>query len=234
MLCNRCEKYAKKYNICFSTDPNPAKSKTKCIFMVGKAVNIQKPGPLKLCGHDLPWVDSAVHLGHELHQSGTMENNAHMSRARYIDQTVEVRQSFAFASPVEVLRALQVHCTSYFGSMLWDFGDAGATQFFNAWTTTIKLTWNCPRATRTYLVQNVLSCGYISAKCEILARFCKFMQGLPNSPSKEVTILTNLVARDVRSTTGRNLNLVASLTSCDPLVAESNNNKNKTCRGRKG
>ena len=38
-----CEDYAQRYNICFSTDVNPAKSKTKCIFMVGKTRNLRKP-----------------------------------------------------------------------------------------------------------------------------------------------------------------------------------------------
>ena len=127
-----------------------------------------------------------------------------------------LHQSFSFASPVEVLRALQVYCTSYYGSMLWDFRGVGATQFFNAWTTAIKLTWDCPRATRTYLVQKVLACESMSAKSEILSRFCKFFQGLCSSPSREVAILANLVARDIRSPTGSNIQLIAGLTESDP------------------
>ena len=104
-----CENYAERYNIMFSTDVNPKKSKSKCIYMVGNARNIVKPVPLKLCGKDLPWVESATHLGHELHASGTMEHDCKVARARYIDQTVEVRQGFDFASPVEILRHLM--CT---------------------------------------------------------------------------------------------------------------------------
>ena len=49
-----CEDYAGVYNICFSTDENPTKSKTKCIFMVGKNTNVRKPVPLRLCGKSLP------------------------------------------------------------------------------------------------------------------------------------------------------------------------------------
>ena len=127
--------------------------------MVGKNTNVRKPVPLRLCGKSLPWVESALHLGHELHQNGTMEHDAKVARARFIDQTVEVRQSFSFASPVEVLHAMQVYCSSYYGSLLWDFQGYGASQFFNAWTTATKLTWGCPRATRTYLVWQVLACG---------------------------------------------------------------------------
>ena len=48
-------------------------SKTKCIFICGNKKNLVKPAPLTLCGRDLPWVRSATHLGHELHESGMME-----------------------------------------------------------------------------------------------------------------------------------------------------------------
>ena len=46
-----------------------------------------------------------------------MEHDAKIARARYIDQTVEVRQSFSFASPVEVLRALQVYKLLWFHAL---------------------------------------------------------------------------------------------------------------------
>ena len=203
-----CENFAARYNICFSTDPNPEKSKTKCIFMIGNTRNLTRPAPLQLCGRDLPWVESATHLGHELNQSGTMEHDAKVARARFIDRSVEVRQAFSFASPVEIIRALQVYCTSHYGSMLWDLQGEGAVQYCNSWSTAIKLAWDCPRATRSYLLQEVLACGTTSARSEIMARYGKFFRGLRSSPCREVAILANLVARDIRSTTGSNIRLV--------------------------
>ena len=118
------------------------------------------------------------------------------------------QQSFSFASPVEILRAFQVYCSSHYGSMLWDLGGESANQYFNSWTTAVKLAWQCPRATRTYLVQQVLACGGISAKVDIMTRYCKFFRGLRTSPCREVSILANLVARDVRSVTGMNVKMV--------------------------
>ena len=218
LMLNVCENYAERYNIKFSTDADPRKSKSKCIFMVGKANNIVKPVPLQLCGQDLPWVDTATHLGHELHCSGTMEHDSNVARARFIDQNVEVRQTFGFASPAEVVRALQVYCTSFYGSMLWDFRSDKAQQFFNSWTTGIKLAWNCPRSTRTYLVQQVLSCGSTGAKTEILARYCKFFTSLRTSPCREVSCLANLLSRDVRSCIGSNLRLIRETSGKDPWV----------------
>jgi hypothetical protein len=59
-----CEEFARENNLNFSTDPEPRKSKNKCIFMCGKVNNVQCPVPLQLYGVDLPWVTSATHLGH--------------------------------------------------------------------------------------------------------------------------------------------------------------------------
>ena len=203
-----CDDYAVKYNISFSTDPNPSKSKSKCIFMVGDRKNMVKPAPLMLAGRELPWVQTATHLGHELHESGKMEHDAKIKRAEFIDKSVEIRETFKFASPVEILRALKIYCSSFYGSMLWDLTGEGACQVFNAWTTAVKLSWDCPRDTRTYLVQQVLSCDQTTAKADVLTRYGKFFKGLRASTSKEVATMANVVSRDIQTTTGKNLRLI--------------------------
>ena len=170
LMLEVCEKYAKKYNICFSTDPNPVKSKSKCIFMVGKSRNLARPAPLMLEGRELPWVETATHLGHELHQSGMMEHDAKIKRAEFISRSVEIRETFGFASPVEIQGALKVYCSSFYGSMLWDLSGDGACQVYNSLNTANKLAWDCPRHTRKYLVKQILSPGLRSARTDILAR----------------------------------------------------------------
>ena len=35
MMLYKCQAYAAEHNIMFSTDPNPSKSKTKCIIVCG-------------------------------------------------------------------------------------------------------------------------------------------------------------------------------------------------------
>ena len=93
------ENFAARYNITVSTDPDPAKSKSKCIHMIGRRRALAKPPPLILCGRNLPWVASATHLGHELNESGTMDHDAVVKRAKFIDDSVEIRTMFSFASP---------------------------------------------------------------------------------------------------------------------------------------
>ena len=49
-----------------------------------------------------------------------------------------------------------------------------------------------------------------------MAHFTKFFQGLHSSPSKEVATINNLLARDIRSSTGRNLRTISELTGKSP------------------
>ena len=46
MMLDVVENFAAKYNITFSTDPEPAKSKSKCIHMIGRRHALAKPQQL--------------------------------------------------------------------------------------------------------------------------------------------------------------------------------------------
>ena len=190
--------------------------------MCGKQSSLSKPIPLKLCGKELPWVSSAVHLGHHLHEDGTLTHDTEVKRAEYIAKSMELREMINFASPVEVLAATEVYCSDYYRSLAgWDFGGDKASMFFHAWNTHVKLTWNVPRQTKTYLLQQVLASGFTSPRTEVLARFTTFFRNLTVAPSHEVRTVALLVARDLRSVTGRNLALVAEQSGQDPWTAST-------------
>ena len=217
LMLDKCESYAARNNIMYSTDPDPNKSKSKCIYICGGKKNLPKPVPLTLCGQELPWVSSATHLGHELHESGSMEYDAEIKKSIFINQSVEIRETFYFASPNEVISALKVYCSSFYGCMQWNLGGAKALQVFNAWNTAVRLIWRVPRATRTFLLQNVLVPGLTSARSDILSRYAGFARGLKTSASQEVCVMFNLVRRDIRSTTGNNLAIVEAASGLDPF-----------------
>ena len=132
VMLNICQRFASRYNIKFSTDPSPNKSKTKCIFVCGPSKRLQKPAPLLLDGKELPWVQSANHLGHILHESATMEKDTLAKRAAFIRETTESRETFAFASPVEILRAVKLYAGSHYGSNLPQLDRGSACQYFAA------------------------------------------------------------------------------------------------------
>ena len=54
VMLDTYQRFAKRFNLMFSTDPNPEKSKTKCIFVCGQSKKVEKPAPLFLDGKELP------------------------------------------------------------------------------------------------------------------------------------------------------------------------------------
>ena len=146
-----CETYASDHNLDFSVDPNPTKSKSKAIYMCGTDRNVVYPDMLQLYGQALPWVQRADHLGHVLSQMCNMENNAKVMRAKYIEKTLEIRESFSFAAPHQVIRALEIFSTDCYGIMLHDLGCPSSESIFKCWNTALKHIWNVPRSTYTYV-----------------------------------------------------------------------------------
>ena len=208
-MLRTCEQFARENNIRFSTDPDPAKSKSKVVYVTGpRGAGLQKPVPLQLCGQDLPWVARAEHLDHTLSEDGTMRQDAREKRAQFIDCHVKTRETFSFAHPVEQLEAVEKYCCSVYGSNLYDFTDNEFGMICSAWRTGVKLAWGVHRGCRTYLLQQVLAPGIISLRVNLLMRFRTFFRSLLESPSPEVQVAVRLAARDVRSSVGSNLALL--------------------------
>ena len=140
-------------------------------------------------------------------------------RAQLIDGSVKIRETFSFAHPEEQINAVSKYCSSAYGSNLWDLGSREAVMLMNAWRTGHKLAWDVPRSCHTYLVQTVLAPQDFSLRASLMNRSVGFFRGLLASPSKEVTVVALLAARDLRSSLGSNLALVRGATKLDPWAA---------------
>ena len=132
------------------------------------------PSPLKLCDRDLPWVTHATHLGHEIHQLCNMELDANIKRAQFIETAVQIQEKFSFANPAEIIQAVQTHAGHWYGSMLWDLTGEKVGQICRSWSTCIKITWDVPRSTHSYLVDNLLASGHLSVKQQLAGRYINF------------------------------------------------------------
>ena len=211
-----CEEYALENNLQFSTDPDPAKSKTKCIFMSGH-MKERKPVNLKLYGVDLPFVKTATHLGHQLTEECTMDQDIKCRRAEFIGNSTDVREMFSFAQPNQILQAVKTYCCSMHNCMTWNLYSDMSKQFYNCWSTCIKLAWGLDRATKTYFVDNLLSGGLPSMRSSVLACYGNFFHGVRHSDALEVRTIACVAADDIRSTTDSNLKNLARETGCDPV-----------------
>ena len=140
-----------------------------------------------------------------------------VKNAQFINTSVEIRDTFSFAEPCQVLAAVHVYAGHYYGSMLWQLDSDMVGQFCRAWSTCVKLTYDCPRYTKTWIVENLLAKEFIPVKTELMSRYITFYQSLLTSASDEVCFLVKTVTEDVRSTPSRNLNLIRQETGLDPL-----------------
>ena len=126
------ETFAEKHNIVFSTHEVPEKSKSKCIWFNGKSGDCKFPANVSLNGKELPWVKSALHLGHKLTQECNMEHGAWISRAKFIDKAVDIKEMFSFANPMQIVKAMDTYCNDWYGSCLWDLFGFQTKQWFNS------------------------------------------------------------------------------------------------------
>jgi hypothetical protein len=70
LMLKTCERFVVRNNLQFSADPNPAKRKNLAT--------------------------SATHLGHEFHESGTINLDTRMKRAELIRISTEIRETFSW------------------------------------------------------------------------------------------------------------------------------------------
>ena len=105
--------------------------------------------------------------------------------------------------------------------MNWDLYGERANQYFRTWNTCIKLSWEVPRDTHTYFVDNMLAEGLRSLSTNIKSRYVKYFQSLLKSKSEQVRLLAALVGRDAMSTTGKNLIMLQRETGLNPWVVSA-------------
>ena len=108
----------------FSTDPDPVKSKTKCLHFTKTEREIKR---VQLNGNDLPWVKKASHLGNALSvrinpSPVATDTNADLlqKRAVFYDKVHQMKQKFGYCDPRLVCELVRIYGTSFYGSTLWN------------------------------------------------------------------------------------------------------------------
>ena len=96
-MVNMCQEFTEKKNLKFSTNPDAAKSKTKCIVFSKKKKELKNVAPILLNGDPLPWVQQVKHLGNILQCDNSMKIDCAMKRGRFIGKVNSLLQEFHFA-----------------------------------------------------------------------------------------------------------------------------------------
>ena len=205
-----CEEYGSEHNLLFSTDPVPARSKTKCLVFTGnnRAVTLR---PIMLNNKPLPWVDRVDHLGHVLQQNMSMEADSVRAKCSFRARASDIRDNLYFATPSQKMQAIQLNVCDGYGSMLWKLDSEYAASYFKQWNIQARLSWSIPRTTHVYLVENYFCSTFTSLKRQIFSRYSNFLRKLTDSPSYEVNVLSTIFLRDARSITCQNFSFLSEL-----------------------
>ena len=118
-MVNICSSYATSHNLLFSTNTDPSKSKSKCLYFGNHKNNVDIKC-IDLNNKALPFVTNAKHLGNIL---DVHDNNKDISvkRGIAIGKINGILQEFNFAHPRAKCVVMQKYCTSFYGCELWDF-----------------------------------------------------------------------------------------------------------------
>ena len=105
--------------------------------------------------------------------------------------------------------------------MLWDFTSERTNQFCKAWNTCVKLAYDLPRNTKTFIVDNYLAINFDSVMKELFSRYVNFVKSLQKSFSYEIRSLFEIIGYNCQSNTGRNLHFIQTQSGLDPYRISS-------------
>ena len=210
-----CEKYVENHGLKFSTDQDPKKSKTRCLTFLQRERVIK---PVKLCGNQLPWVNTCKHLGNTIVSSRGKDIRTHdikIKRATFINKCNEIMQEFHFAHPRTRLWVNKIHNSHFYGSVLWPLKSKEVSALEKTWNVSIRRMFDLPRETHTYLVEPISEEPHVRS---ILAkRFVSFVQSLRVSKKKPLREVLKVLEYDTMSVTGGNLRQILNNTNIDDV-----------------
>ena len=212
-MLDTCHQYASEFNLKFSTDPNPAKSKTKCLLFSKRKMNIEK---MNLGDDKLPWVEDGKHLGNTLRNiMNGMKKDSTIKRAQYINRSNELCQEFYFCTPETKFMINRIYNSHFTGSSLWDLFNKETRKVENSWSVSFRKIYNLPRNTHRYFVEPISEIPH--AKTTLIKNFLGLIDQIQKTHKTVARNLLETIKLDVRSTTGSNLREIMHLLNKDSI-----------------
>ena len=206
-MLNIAEKFCNEHGLKFSTDPNPAKSKTKCISWLKRPRQLPL---MKLCGDSLPWVSRFNHLGTVItNDKDPLKADMKLKNARYVSKNVEINQELSFAAAKSRLVVNEIYNSSWYGSVMWDLFSKESVSIESSYNRSVKCMLKLPFATQRSLIEPLT--GQTHLKKTLIKRFLTFMKNIGNSNKPLLRTIKSVCECDVRSRTGSNLQEIMRL-----------------------
>ena len=210
-----CERYALRHRLKFSTASNPIKSKTKCLAFLQTSRVIK---PVNLCGNDLPWVNSCMHLGNTITStrgSDIRGQDIKNKRASFINRSNEISQEFYFAHPATRFKVNCIQNSHFYGSVLWDLNSKEVGKLEKSWNVCVRKMFNLPWGTHRYLIEPVSN--ELHVRTILAKRFVNFISSIRHSSKNVLRDFLKYVEYDTMSVTGRNLRNISLETNINDI-----------------
>ena len=197
-----CEGYADEHNLQFSTDPNPRKSKTKCMaFSPRKTEELDQ---LVLRGNKLPWVNTLKHLGTIItNRKDMVTDDIMQKRAIYINRNNELNQEFYFAHPATKVKVNNIYNTSFYGCVLWNMFGNDMERIEKTWNVSVRRMMNLPREAHRFFIETLSKTRHIIFS--LYSRYVNFINQITECSKPAMTNLLATIKYDCQSRTGSNL-----------------------------
>jgi hypothetical protein len=206
------EDFSSSHSMLFSTDPVPAKSKTKCLFFSRKRSSDQIKN-VTLNGDNLPWVATAKHLGNHLSSklnfssySPETKTDILCKRAILFDKVHQILQQFGFYKPKLLINLISIYSTALYGSTLWQLASEEHLKLNRSWNTAVKIVWDLPHPTHTRFLESLSPVPHLESV--LSGRYIGFAQGLAKSAKPLIKLLFNSCISDLGSQTGQNVDFL--------------------------
>ena len=200
-MVKTCEEYATEHNLSFSTHLEANRCKTKCLAFLKKDRQLKKN---TLCKNDLPWVNSARHLGCKIgSRIRGMADDLMEKRAIYINKVNELPQEFHYAHPLTLAKTNNIFNTSFDGLQLWDLFSNEAIRLEKSWNVSQRMILRIPRNTQRFFIEPLSETRHIHLA--LIKRFVNFTTKVMESKKEILRKKMVIVKEDCRSTTGKNL-----------------------------
>ena len=193
-------------------DPDPAKSKTKCLFFSRKR-KVSEIKNVMLNGDALPWVESAKHLGNLLTSkidfscySPETKADLLVKRAIFFGKVHQIQQQFGSYHPRLILKLLSIYSTAFYGSDLWNINTEEYQRLVRSWNTACKMIWDLPHPTHTRLLESLSPVPHLENVLH--RRYLGFIQNLRKSSKPLLQLIYSSSSKDLSSLTGQNINFL--------------------------
>ena len=213
-----CENFANKFNLKFSTNSDPIKSKTKCMVFSPNCPNPNGISPIVLNNVNLPYVTEFKHLGNVFDLNNNWSKDCLLKRQQFITKLHTLRSEFHYADPHVLMKIINIYACSFPGSCLWDLTSSDVDRLYTTWNSNIRQIFKIPYNTHRYLITPISKSLHL--KTMLCNRFYSFYVNIIKSAKRTVRFLAHLGSSDVMSSLGKNLSYVAK--ECSIPIHELN------------